>query len=381
MTEPEPAPPRLASLDGLRGVAALVVVVCHVLAASSTTLADGFSRQGVDVATGSAEWWLLRTPLHIVWAGGEAVVVFFVLSGFVLALPLARGGRFSPRGYYPRRLLRLYLPVWGALLFAAALHAALPREADPAATWWLNTHTLDMTVREAVYNATLVYRAGFWAFNSVLWSLRWEVIFSLALPLYVLVGARARGTAPMLAVAAAVLAVVALGERGSMQYLPIFMLGVLLAFNEARLPALVARRRDRVGLPLLCLLMLTSDWWAGLDERAAAPVVALGATLAVALAAVHPAWRRALERPVSQWVGRRSFSLYLVHEPVVVTVAFALGATPSPALLMVTAAPLALIAAALFYRAVEAPSHRLSRRVGNGMNSVWTVKKRTSSAR
>lgn len=64
----------------------------------------------------SATWWLAFTPVHLVWAGTEAVLVFFVLSGFVLAGPLpqrARRDRWAT--WYASRLVRLYLPVWASL--------------------------------------------------------------------------------------------------------------------------------------------------------------------------------------------------------------------------------------------------------------------------
>ncbi len=61
----------------------------------------------------SLVWWLYRTPLRVLWAGPEAVLVFFVVSGFVLTLPLARSGRFEWLVHYARRALRPYLPVFG----------------------------------------------------------------------------------------------------------------------------------------------------------------------------------------------------------------------------------------------------------------------------
>jgi Predicted acyltransferases len=100
---------RIASLDGLRGIAALTVVLHHVVLASVPSLADAFKNQSVH---GGLGWAMLYTPLHIVWAGPEAVCVFFVLSGYVLALPYLRT-RFEPRSYYPRRFVRVFLPVWG----------------------------------------------------------------------------------------------------------------------------------------------------------------------------------------------------------------------------------------------------------------------------
>ncbi len=85
------------------------------------------------------------------------------------------------------------------------------------------------------------------------------------------------------------------------------------------------------------------------------------------LVAVFLGWRRGIRalstRPLA-WVGTRSYSLYLVHLPLlhVCTVAFAMESSPLWYIGLVVAASLVL--AAGFYRFVEAPSIRLAARVG-----------------
>ncbi|MDA4895261.1 acyltransferase family protein, partial [Streptomyces sp. MS2A] len=105
---------RITGLDGLRGVAALVVLLYH---------ASLVARPWLDPAAWTT---LTETPLKLLLAGTESVLIFFVLSGIVVALPALRGG-FDWARYYPARLLRLYVPVAAALLFAAALIVLLPR--------------------------------------------------------------------------------------------------------------------------------------------------------------------------------------------------------------------------------------------------------------
>jgi len=73
---------RYTSLDGLRGLASLVVLVHHCFLISPQ-LAAAVDSNG----TGPFEswvWWVTFTPVHLLWAGQEAVIVFFILSGFVL---------------------------------------------------------------------------------------------------------------------------------------------------------------------------------------------------------------------------------------------------------------------------------------------------------
>jgi peptidoglycan/LPS O-acetylase OafA/YrhL len=68
------------ALDGLRGVAAFVVLLDHSLLTSSA-LAIAYS--AITHVSGWARW-LTDTPLHTLWDGPQAVYVFFLLSGFVV---------------------------------------------------------------------------------------------------------------------------------------------------------------------------------------------------------------------------------------------------------------------------------------------------------
>ena len=98
---------RLAGLDGIRGLAALYVVVNHVFLRA-------FPGYPVDHAPFWAGWFIY---------GRFAVVVFIVLSGFSLALSPARhGGRLDGASRFARRRARRILPAyWAALVFSLAV--------------------------------------------------------------------------------------------------------------------------------------------------------------------------------------------------------------------------------------------------------------------
>ncbi len=79
---------------------------------------------------------LYYTPLHALFVGTEAVLVFFMLSGIVLvkAFPGWASLKWS---YFASRLTRLYLPIWGSILFALLLTFARPDRIPPGANWWV----------------------------------------------------------------------------------------------------------------------------------------------------------------------------------------------------------------------------------------------------
>ena len=117
MTFPPNPPPRLRSIDALRGIAALGVVVYHAVEQGKHALPDN----------------LLQYPLRLVQFissfGYIGVFLFFVISGFCIHLQWARSRaaghepdvRFGP--FWKRRLRRLYPPYLIALAFFLVLTA------------------------------------------------------------------------------------------------------------------------------------------------------------------------------------------------------------------------------------------------------------------
>src|SRR5262249_1502341 len=123
------------------------------------------------------------------------------------------------------------------------------------------------------------------------------------------------------------------------RYLPVFMLGVFMAFHRDWLWEARARIGDRdiaaSAATLVTLLALSVRWWfphaneLGTTAYQATPlVIALGACGAVALPLVFNGAERVLTVRPLHWAGSRSFSLYLVHEPLIVALAVIVGGAP-----------------------------------------------------
>jgi len=119
-------------LDGLRGVAILVVILYHAFLFASPTRSE--LDQGLS-PIGSAVWALLRQGQ----SGYVGVVVFFALSGFLITALLVsergKSGTTSFRAFYARRALRL-LPALCLLLVVGAIYAALRPSAPAAHGYW-----------------------------------------------------------------------------------------------------------------------------------------------------------------------------------------------------------------------------------------------------
>ncbi|TFC05552.1 acyltransferase [Cryobacterium adonitolivorans] len=389
---------RMGGLDALRGVAAVIVLVHHVSMTAPSISAAYSSSAGVAVF--STGWWVTLSPLKILFAGPEFVLVFFVLSGFVLVLtplrrwpwtrrpapdlaaetrPVADAATPTPGynwlAYYPRRIIRLAIPVIVSVGLAAAWILAVPRTGAGGA-WMAKQGSPDLGIGNLLREASILGFTGRPDVNPPLWSLAWEMWFSLLLPIGVIFAlATRRWTLAWVALLLATSTAGYLLAIEPLMYLPAFGLGALLAANHGALLARSTRLARRRGgtlawaaIAVLGPVLLITFWLLrpALTEPWNTVALALrvpGAVLIVATVALWPPVQRMLNGRLLAWLGTISFSLYLVHFPIVVTFGQLFG--PERwwwgALFSV---PLSLLLAQLMYRWVELPAQTLAGRAG-----------------
>lgn len=140
----------------------MVVLIHHYFLVSSQ-LSAAVDNNG----TGSFDSWSGGLPSHLCISCGQArieIYAFFILSGFVLTLPFGRGSRPSWAAYYPKCIVRIYLPVGASLLFALLLAWTIPRVAGPEFSSWVNLHEETHNVLAEAFllpeQALSVHRSG-----------------------------------------------------------------------------------------------------------------------------------------------------------------------------------------------------------------------------
>lgn len=365
---------RIVSLDGLRGIAALVVLVFHCLNVSQTPFADAKSVEGHLPTFASV---LSYTPLRVFWVGPEAVLVFFALSGFVLSRPYLRGVRsLKPRIFYSRRFIRLYLPLFGSAALALVL-LLIPRHIYPGQSTWLIESAAPVNALNTAVTLGLV--AGNRSnLNGVYWSLQWEVVFSLMLPLLLYLYTKVPLRPIMLLLLSIAVSTVAPGlligssesVHGAFFYLPIFAMGIALAAMEDSIRVHVGRWgpfRSAVFL-LVGVSCLTATWpmkWLiatghiGSGQATAyltriLMLIGVGILMTSALGSESVAG--ALSRRPVQWLGQRSYSLYLIHAPIILALAYTFKMTGAPLWFCAMAVAACLLASEVFFRAFEKPT-------------------------
>jgi peptidoglycan/LPS O-acetylase OafA/YrhL len=358
---------RLAAGDPLRALAALAVVLSHVVALALLEGARGGTGLRTDaggqpVAPGLPGW-----TADLSQGLAAAVWVFFALSGLLLGRPFARALRErrplpSLRRYARNRVLRIVPAFWAVVALTLLVHGPGPQD-----------DALDVLAVPAFLQTWRPSELGS-AHLAQAWSLDVEMAFYVALPLLALPAslARARPLGLLAALAAAALGSLAFraaaaGDPAMLQSLPAllsaFVPGLALAVAEpwlARRPAAAARAvgavAAAVALPALAAAAL-------LDGRVAKQglLLAVGGGGLVA-AAVLPElagrpWRVLAARPL-HWLGERSYSLFLVHLLVLEgLLALAEGAPPRAVLLvlLVAGVPASVLAAWALHAAVERP--------------------------
>ncbi|TDV63481.1 acyltransferase [Pseudomonas sp. LP_7_YM] len=347
---------RLAYLDALRGIAALMVVFTHLYAPLIGHV------------------WVFD---YLIDPGKLGVLWFFMISGVVIPYSLKPGPE-GARRFLISRLMRLYPAYWVSLLIFVIMlkltGAPLP------------------SLAQIVANLTMVQAAlGFDDVIGLYWTLFIELVFyGLCLALF-LGGklydqtVRARCSLGCLLLALA--------------------MGVVRAVSERKLP---------VALPLaLSLMFFGSIWRQWLLAEHSKELTRNLSTLLIAFVLILPptlimayskdmgtgeTWGRycftytlaigsfllltrslRLNHPVLVWLGAVSYSLYLLHPSMLMLAEHVLGACvpegngAAPLSVALLATLLTLGAADLCFRCIESPFIQLGKRLNNRKAKAQTI--------
>lgn len=154
-------------------------------------------------------------------------------------------------------------PVWGAVALAVATFWISPRTAEMPSVW-IEQRPVAVTGGEVLRDLTLVTGNG--GLASPLWSLQWEILFSLLLPIYIWFALKLRGH-PLIAVAGCLLLIAVGGALHAVRFLPMFAIGVVLAVALPELTSVATRFSSGKSanmrwflLTALGALMLSSHW-------------------------------------------------------------------------------------------------------------------------
>jgi peptidoglycan/LPS O-acetylase OafA/YrhL len=324
---------RLDGVDGLRAIAALWVVLFHIRAFSGATLG----------------------PLDlIVRSGSTGVSLFLVLSGFCLYLPIARNGPASFRaGKFMRRRATRLLPAYYVTL--AVIVVVTMTAGGPLGLGTFSAPAMAIQTLTHVTMTHSLFPSTFYALNGSYWSLGLEWQLYLGLPLLVL-GARRFGLVRTISAVVVVNVVYRLALQGAFA---LHAVSASSALGEDVLPNLLPGRWAEFAFGMAAAELFAaghiSRWasragWAvlGLVPLTLVSVLAVGSPLehilfgadfflllCIVLAGQNWVARLVSWRPLAA-VGVMSYSLYLVHQPIVQSLCHVfLGLGGSPRLVFI----------------------------------------------
>ena len=365
----------------------MIVVVHHCLLSQPAFANFFFSNW----QTAPASWpqaVLFDTPARIVWDGFEAVTFFYVLSGLVLMLPWAGHRPPAYIGYCIKRVCRIYLPYCAAIACAAVPCVLLGDRASMAdASIWVREMQWSSPVTAWVLADHALMIGHYNTINGVIHSLIWEMRVSLIFPLVawpmmrwrnwggaaalagllaLIAGLQLAITPPgawLTAVAAtsqtSPLGELALEIQRTAFYACFFVFGAALAINLRAIRALMTRLKLpwRLACLVAGLLVFQGHWTH--NHQVQAFMVGIGSCIVICASLSPGSIERVLTTGWLRFLGRISYSVYLVHVPLILASVILLQTAFPEIPLLLFIPPLAVAVGWLFHVAIAEPAAQL----------------------
>lgn len=347
-----------SSVDGLRGIAILLVMACHLVyvnpnAGPLVLFLGGF-----------------------IGGGSSGVPIFFAISGFLISFPfwirkVRNDVHAVPKGYGWRRFWKIYPPLAATVLVFTPVYIWRAQDWSylvPAAQWFAGL-------------AFLVPVDG--RLNPVMWSLVVEIQFYITIPILFVCLKRFSVKHSLWILTAGLLAVpnaarwLAYGGQGPAFHpyingyyptgLDFFALGVMIAGLEAA--QWTRKGWAKLGTPgfLLLFLVLLSYGWSNMRGQSPVWLEPVQHWMLIAAAGLMLCYIADARYMVSQWLcfsplrwlGLISYELYLIHQPVALWMRKSLGpcdgAVGKYIVVVGSALIVSMVSSALFYKFFSLP--------------------------
>ncbi|WP_025661931.1 acyltransferase [Rhizobium sp. IBUN] len=360
--------PRYHALDGARGVAAFAVVLCHCL-----------SRAYRHPEPSSLQLNALKAFLTL---GHLSVIFFFVLSGFALGIRYTSGKNTSYWRFQLSRLARLVPCVAAVVATATILRLMTPDlSVDMLSGAFVDLWKLPINGERLARHVLLIGVSRMDTdLDPPLWSLVYEMRAGLFIPLFMYSLKRySLYSNIILLIALYASSSISLSMFGlpnpvfygetlfgsllaTFHYLGSFLLGCVICHclhqGEGNCAPNGARR-----FTLLMVMAFLAFWLGGIITHSDL-LLSLAAACAIFCILRIAPLQQGLELAPIQFLGKISYSLYLVHMPVSLAVLRLTGGAIGDGYFLIIAPTLSVIAATVLFAIVERPSIALSRTVG-----------------
>ncbi|CAN7296469.1 acyltransferase family protein [Paenibacillus sp. LjRoot56] len=365
---------RFEELDSLRGVAALFVVFFHFY---QVLLVSGMTKMIFELS-----------PLRLFISGGESVILFFVLSGFVLSLQYFKGNKSRYVTFMIKRFCRIYLPYLAAVLLSIASRELFYRGNQSDLSDWINSFWGDSLNINILWDHFLLLGTFLSNLNPVVWSLVHEMRISIIFPIVMILIVKFDWKKSL--VLCSVLTLISIlayqlftsestgtEHAATLNYTGMFIVGALLAKyrNEISYKFIKLTRIHKIllfcfGLGVYLLVhpsfviktFIYSDISPFYRTVIDSWFVTFGASIIIIFALNSTVISGFLRNKFINFLGKISYSLYLIHVVVLLTMIQLLHRHGVPtSVILVISLIVSFVVASLMFFYIEKPSIMLGR--------------------
>lgn len=298
---------RFKELDGLRGIAAIMVFLSHFF---------GIFYENHFINS------IQNSGLRFFWNGDAAVILFFVLSGFVLTFSLIH----NKTNYFYFTIKRIFR-IFPAYYISIILGIILIKYFEPSrliglSSWiqsfWLNK----ITMKDIFNHIILIFSFNSKIINPVIWSLSVEIKMSLLLPI-ILIFYKSKFRV-LFSIIILINSLILSNYQGLFYYLPEFSIGLVAAINHQKIICFISNLNSQILILFffISLLLFGNRFLIAnkieYDEIIITHLTGIGAIMLIILVSYYQFIKKILSSKLLDIIGKISYSFYLVHFPVLI---------------------------------------------------------------
>jgi peptidoglycan/LPS O-acetylase OafA/YrhL len=318
---------RYEELDSLRGIAALIVLIGHYM-----MVFPAYESYQYDLNSPWIVYFVKETPFRMfLSSGNESVILFFVLSGFVLYLSIIND-KFHYATYLIKRICRIYVPYLVAIIIAVSVKMLLSHNDMPViSNWFSKSWTAAETPGLLLQHLFFIGQYNTNAYNNVIWSLVHEMRISILFPLLIILFIRKKLKHSLLCFMvftfSSIMGIYLFGSGMkqtsillSFHYITIFLMGALLAKYRQVLFDHTLKMKKNIKIILLMIAMICFQYEGIIGDIDFLNnyifrdyVVSCGVCILLLMSVSVRTFSTILKFRVLTLLGKISYSLYLYH--------------------------------------------------------------------
>jgi peptidoglycan/LPS O-acetylase OafA/YrhL len=369
---------RISELDALRGIAAFTVLIGHCFAVFPAAY-DIFTSRSMETTNYTLKY-LTFSPLHIFWNGHAAVTLFFILSGFVLSVSHYDVRKFKYSNYIVKRMCRLYIPYIVIVTISVLLgnfyqsKYGIDNVSYPfLESWSSKINYIDYIKLSLLHGKTNIV-------DFPLWTIIIEIEISIILPFFIMLIKRFNLILNILFILLCIVSVKLLVHTSlsnsipdikHLYFLPFFMVGSLmykfrLKIKSWKMNNMIFKLLIYSSILILCNWEWMMVWFIKFDKNSflyliSDFMVAIGCILLmIVVLSSTGSIKNTLNTLAFQFLGKISYSLYLVHVIVIMFVLYNFKSTKLDYLIPLFIISTLLVSYAYFLY-IEQPSVKIGK--------------------